>query len=138
MIESPCITPNPPTETHSFDIPSDPYQVPKQLPAIVHTIPKHPPGPHSNTPPKLCTFDQPLDYDLTLSMAAAAMRSQLAASAVAASWRLGRWDLLQQYLPIAESASSELLDGADRWEVRLGRLLAAVASKDSTAMGVQV
>jgi len=71
-------------------------------------------------------------------MAAAAMRSQLAASAVAASWRLGRWDLLQQYLPIAESASSELLDGADRWEVRLGRLLAAVASKDSTALGVQV
>ena len=60
------------------------------------------------------------------------MQHQLAALGVAAGWRLGRWDLLDRYLPAAEAAAPELLDGADRWEVRLGRLLSAT-SKQQTA-----
>lgn len=56
---------------------------------------------------------------------------QLAALGVAASWRLGRWAPLEGYLELArEDASAgeaELgLDAEERWEVRLGRLLAAM------------
>lgn len=66
------------------------------------------------------------------------MRCQLAASAVAASWRLGRWQLLERYLAAAEGAGPELLDSSDRWELRLGHLLAAVARKDPAAIENQV
>ncbi len=56
---------------------------------------------------------------------------QLAALGVAASWRLGRWAALDGYAELAhESAGgggAELgLDAEERWEVRLGRLLAAM------------
>lgn len=66
------------------------------------------------------------------------MRCQLAASAVAASWRLGRWELLDQYLTVAEGAGPELLDSSERWEVRLGHLMGAVARKDPVAVDEQV
>ncbi len=66
------------------------------------------------------------------------MRRQLAALGVAASWRLGRWDLLDRYLPAAEGAGPELLDGGDRWEVRLGRLLSAVSKGETAAFQEQV
>ena len=69
---------------------------------------------------------------------AAPMRRQLAALGVAASWRLGRWDLLERYLPAAEAAGQDLLDGGDRWEVRLGRLLSAVSKGETTAFQEQV
>ena len=56
---------------------------------------------------------------------------QLAALGVAASWRLGRWALLEGYLDMARedarAGQAELdLDAEERWEVRLGRLLAAM------------
>lgn len=62
--------------------------------------------------------------------AGAAVR-QLAALGVAASWRLGRWAPLEGYLELAREDSgaggAELgLDAEERWEVRLGRLLAAM------------
>ena len=66
------------------------------------------------------------------------MRCQLAASAVAASWRLGRWELLDRYLAVAEGAGPELLDSSDRWEVRLGQLMGAVARKEPAAVEKQV
>lgn len=70
---------------------------------------------------------------LTLSLTGAEpVKHQLAALGVAAAWRLGRWDLLDRYLPAAEAAVPELLDGADRWEVRLGQLLSST-SKNETA-----
>lgn len=54
---------------------------------------------------------------------------QLAALGVAASWRLGRWAPLEGYLELAreDAGGAELgLDAEERWEVRLGRLLAAM------------
>ena len=66
------------------------------------------------------------------------MRRQLAALGVAASWRLGRWDLLERYLPAADAADPELLDGGDRWELRLGRLLSAVSKGETATFQEQV
>ena len=65
-------------------------------------------------------------------------KHQLAALGVAAGWRLGRWDLLDRYLPAAEAAVPELLDGADRWEVRLGRLLSATSRHETARFQEQV
>ena len=79
-----------------------------------------------------------LFHSQRLSLRVEAMRRQLAALGVAASWRLGRWDLLERYLPAAEAAGPELLDGGDRWEVRLGRLLSAVSKGKTAAFQVQV
>ena len=66
------------------------------------------------------------------------VRHQLAALGVAAAWRLGRWDLLDRYLPAAQAAGPELLDSADRWEVRLGCLLSAVSKGRSAELQEQV
>ncbi|KAK9842495.1 hypothetical protein WJX81_002719 [Elliptochloris bilobata] len=70
---------------------------------------------------------------------------QLAALGVAASWRLGRWAPLEGYLALArDSADSDLaglelgLDAEERWEVRLGRLLAAMHCREGEAVRRQL
>ncbi len=43
-------------------------------------------------------------------------KCQLAASGVAAAWRLGQWDALSEHLPRTQ-VGYERLDAEDRWEV---------------------
>jgi serine/threonine-protein kinase ATR len=86
-----------------------------------------------------------------------AVLGELSALGTAAAWRLGRWDLLASYLPSSSSLEGEgpgggmaapasatatatdhhhlhyhqlLLDPGLKWEVRLGKLLAAAAGRD--------
>ena len=60
--------------------------------------------------------------------AADTAQEQLAASRVAAAWRLGQWDVLE--VPAGTSPLQlDLLDSGERWEVRLGKMLAAVHNR---------
>ncbi|PSC70468.1 serine threonine-kinase ATR isoform X1 [Micractinium conductrix] len=59
--------------------------------------------------------------------------AQLAALGAAASWRLGQWDLVAGYTEAA-NASFPQLDVGARWEVRIARLLWAVARRDWGAL----
>jgi serine/threonine-protein kinase ATR len=58
---------------------------------------------------------------------------QLAALGAAAAWRLGRWSALGAFVGAA-GAGFASLDAEGRWEVRLGRLLAAAAAGDGAAL----
>lgn len=42
---------------------------------------------------------------------------QLASLGTAAAWRLGKWELLEGYLRVAEEGSPSALDPAEGWEV---------------------
>ena len=55
---------------------------------------------------------------------AEAATPQLAASGVAAAWRLGRWEALDSYLTQARAPAADTLDGEQRWDVRIGQVLA--------------
>ena len=52
------------------------------------------------------------------------MRPQLAASGVAAAWRLGRWDALDAYLQQSQGEASHALDSDQKWDMRIGQILA--------------
>ena len=56
-----------------------------------------------------------------------AAQEQLAASRVAAAWRLGQWEVLRGMVP----SHLDLLEGDERWEVRLGKMLSAVHSRSA-------
>ena len=47
---------------------------------------------------------------------------------MAAAWRLGQWDVLEG-LPGPAPDQLEVLDSDERWEVRLGKMLAAVHTR---------
>lgn len=53
---------------------------------------------------------------MMLHACADAAKCQLAASGVAAAWRLGQWDVLSEHLPRTH-VGYERLDAEDRWEV---------------------
>ncbi len=55
-------------------------------------------------------------------------RRELAASGVAAAWRLGQWGLLDGYTSRASDSLVELRS-AEKWQLRLGRLLGNVQKK---------
>lgn len=55
-------------------------------------------------------------------------KEQLAASRMAAAWRLGQWEVLEG-LPSPAPHQLDLLDSDERWEVRLGKMLAAVHTR---------
>ena len=55
-------------------------------------------------------------------------KEQLAASRMAAAWRLGQWDMLEG-LPSPAPHQLEVLDSDERWEVRLGKMLTAVHTR---------
>ena len=55
-------------------------------------------------------------------------KEQLAASRMAAAWRLGQWDVLEG-LPSPAPHQLDLLDSDERWEVRLGKMLTAVHTR---------
>ncbi len=57
-------------------------------------------------------------------------RAQLAASGVAAAWRLGRWQELGSFLEAATSGDAGLGEG-EQWELRIGGLLAAIHARFS-------
>ena len=57
-----------------------------------------------------------------------AARRELAASGVAAAWRLGQWGLLEGYTSRASDSLVELRS-AEKWQLRLGRLLGNVQKK---------
>ncbi|KAI3426356.1 hypothetical protein D9Q98_008728 [Chlorella vulgaris] len=61
--------------------------------------------------------------------------AQLAALGAAASWRLGQWELVEGYVEAANSGFAGL-DMDARWEVRIARLLWAVARFDMAELGV--
>ncbi|KAF5825851.1 hypothetical protein DUNSADRAFT_6362 [Dunaliella salina] len=64
---------------------------------------------------------------LTGGPGAAAARMQLAAMGVAAAWRMGRWELLQEYLSLVEDGWEVAgLSQQDEWELCMGALLAAL------------
>lgn len=47
---------------------------------------------------------------------------------MAAAWRLGHWDVLEgSHSPAPQQL--DLLDSDERWEVRLGKMLAAVHTR---------
>ena len=52
-------------------------------------------------------------------------KPHLAACGVAAAWRLGQWELLDEYLARTHT-SGHLLDAGEQWEVRLGELLSGL------------
>lgn len=49
---------------------------------------------------------------------------------MAAAWRLGQWDVLEG-LPGPAPEQLDLLDSDERWEVRLGHMLAAVHTRSA-------
>ncbi len=55
-------------------------------------------------------------------------QEQLAASRVAAAWRLGKWEVLEAS-PTTAPGQLALLDSDERWEVCLGKMLAAVHTR---------
>lgn len=55
-------------------------------------------------------------------------KQQLAATRVAAAWRLGHWDVLEG-TAVSTSDHLEVLDADERWEVRLGKMLSAVHNR---------
>ena len=59
-----------------------------------------------------------------------AAQEQLAASRMAAAWRLGQWDVLRGMAP----SNLDLLEGDERWEVRLGKMLSAVHSRSAKSI----
>lgn len=54
--------------------------------------------------------------------------AQLAAVGTAGAWRLGRWDLLKQYLHDV-TASADSLSADELWELRIGKLLLSVSNR---------
>ena len=52
-------------------------------------------------------------------------KPHLAACGAAAAWRLGQWELLDEYLAQTHT-SGHLLDAGEQWEVRLGELLSGL------------
>ncbi|KAL3137629.1 hypothetical protein ABBQ38_004906 [Trebouxia sp. C0009 RCD-2024] len=64
-------------------------------------------------------------------------KDQLAASRMAAAWRLGQWDVLEG-LPGPAPEQLDLLDSDERWEVRLGHMLAAVHTRQADKVKVEL
>ncbi|KAL0029509.1 hypothetical protein WJX79_000191 [Trebouxia sp. C0005] len=64
-------------------------------------------------------------------------KEQLAASRMAAAWRLGQWDVLEGTAGhVADHM--DLLDSDERWEVRLGKMLAAVHTRQADVVKVEI
>lgn len=62
-----------------------------------------------------------------IRLAAGAVKSQLAAAGVAAAWRLGKWEALDSYLQQSHAGpASDALDGEQKWDTRIGHILAAM------------
>lgn len=55
-------------------------------------------------------------------------QQQLAATRVAAAWRLGQWEVLED-IAAPTSSHLEVLDSDECWEVRLGKMLSAVHNR---------
>ena len=51
-------------------------------------------------------------------------KPQLAASGVAAAWRLGRWEALDSYLQQSQAAAADALDSEQKWDMCIGQILA--------------
>ena len=61
--------------------------------------------------------------------------AQLAAVGTAAAWRLGHWDLLKEYTPLAVG-KSDLLSTDEMWEVRIGKVLLCVSNRQVSVLPV--
>ncbi|KAL0053239.1 hypothetical protein WJX82_003001 [Trebouxia sp. C0006] len=64
-------------------------------------------------------------------------KEQLAASRMAAAWRLGQWDVLEGTAGHVVD-HMDLLDSDERWEVRLGKMLAAVHTRQADVVKVEI
>ncbi|KAK9807336.1 hypothetical protein WJX73_002849 [Symbiochloris irregularis] len=61
-------------------------------------------------------------------------KPHLAASGVAAAWRLGKWEALDTYLSQARAPAPQPLDGEQKWDVCIGQVLARMHQRSSEAV----